>query len=388
MKIVRVAVLIAALGVAALGLAAGAAGLLFGLLSGEDQLTTVTLSLSVLVLTVGGGALIAWQAWQSIQGRSSPPFRPRWGWWLLLAFCLVLILGQAVLIFDLLPLLTFPPLHVAAALLPALTIVGLVGRPLGGIARRREMVWQVGSGALLSSFLAGVLESVILGGLFVTVWVFIGLQPGGEEQLTHLADLLENATQDQLMDLLSRLARSPGVVLVALLVAAGLIPLVEEGVKTVGVALMMSFYRPGPAQAFLWGVGSGAGFALAEALFSSASVLDAWGVVALTRSGATLLHCTAGGLMGLAWYFLLVQGRWQRTLGLYAASVGIHALWNLSTVGISVLSFSTLDKPAMGPEQMLAGVGIVGIVGLLVLLILLIVGVLAGLTWYLSKRGR
>ena len=388
MKIVRVVVLIAALGVVVLGLVGGVAGLLLGLLHGEDRLTAVTFGVSVLVLTVGGGVWIAWHTWQAIQGRSSPPFRPRRVWWLLLAFGLALGLGQAVLTFDLLPLLTFPFLHVAAALLPALAIVGLVGWWLDGAVRQREMVWQLGSGALLSTFLAGVLEAAALGGLLIAVILITLWQPGGAERLERLASLLENATQNQQADLIIALLHSPGAVVAVLLVAAGLIPLLEEGIKTVGAVFLIEVRRPRLPQAFLWGVGSGAGFALTEALINSIGGLEAWGFVALIRSGATLLHCTTGGLMGLAWYFLLLRGRWGWALGLYGASVGIHALWNLLTVVISILSLTTLDGPGLGPGQIFAGLGILGAMTLLGLLVLLMAGVLAGSTWYLRRMVR
>ncbi len=386
LKTARIVVLIAALGVAALGLLGGVAGLLFGLVRPpENQLTAITLSLSLLALAGGGGSLLAWHTRQAIQGRPSRPFRPRQAWLLLLAFGLALSLGQLVLTFDLLPLLTFPPLHITAAFLPPLAIVGLVGRPLGGITRWREMIWQMGSGAMLSTFLAGVLEATVLGGLFAAAIVAIALQPGGVERINRLADLMENATQSQQMDMLVALARSPGVVAAVFLIAAGFIPLVEEGVKAVGVALM-SYRRPSLAQAFLWGVGSGAGFALAEGLFNSAGGLEAWGAVVFIRSGATLLHCTTGGLMGLAWYFLLVRRRWGRALGLYAAGVGLHALWNSLTVTVTLLSLLGMDLPDMGPGQVLAGLGILTIVVLLGLLALAVAGILAGLTWRLARE--
>jgi len=62
--------------------------------------------------------------------------------------------------------------------------------------------------------------------------------------------------------------------------------------------------------------------------------LDTWWGTATLRLGTTFVHALATGLFGVAWYYRSQRrdrGRFRR----YAlASLGVHGLWNASTVGI------------------------------------------------------
>ncbi len=195
LRVVRVLALIGALCLAAGGvLISGATVLINALDPAGDLLVATTLAASILVLTVGMGLALAWQAWQSIQGQASGPFRPRRTWALVSAFVLALILGQLVLLLDLLPALAFPLFHVAGAVLPPLIVLALVGAGLAGATRRRDMVLQTGSGSLLSTFLAFTLEfMLVLGVLFMLLFV-VALQPGGIELIQKFTDFLQSPT--------------------------------------------------------------------------------------------------------------------------------------------------------------------------------------------------
>ena len=386
LKLVRALILVSALCLVAIGLLGGGIGILAGVFGpAGDLLTMVTFSISFLVLAVGLGLVVAWQAWQAIQGRRSGPFRPRRVWSLGLAFLLALAIGQLALTFDLLPVVTFPLFYVAAALLPPLMVLALVGWGLGGVSRWRDVVLQTSSGALFSTFLAFTLEFTFIFGLLIAIFTVVAARPGGLELLQVLTERLRDPTWLQNPSALAFLARSPVVLAAIFLVMSGVVPLVEEGVKTVGVGLLIH-RRPGLPEAFLWGVAGGAGFALVEGLFNGAATLETWAPVALLRMGATLMHCFTGGLMGVAWHTLFVAGRWVRALGLYVASVGMHGLWNALTITISLLSLSTLEGGKAGANQMLAGVGVLTSLVLLVILILAAGLGLLGLTLYIRKR--
>jgi hypothetical protein len=342
----------------------------------------VTLNVALLVPTVGLGLALAWQAWQASQGRPSPAFAPGRVWPLALLFLLAVGAGQAVLSLNVLPTLLFPPLHIVAASLPPLIILGWVGRRLQGMARRRDIVLQVGSGALLSTLLAFALEGGLILILAAGSLAYLLLTPGGPELVDRLTEVLESLTWLQDPENLVPLFLSPGLIAAATLVVAGLVPLVEEAVKTVGVGLL-GYRRPGRAEAFAWGLAGGAGFALLEGLLNTTGSLALWSVVILVRVGATLLHCLTGALMGLAWYEILARRRWGRSLGLYAGSVALHSLWNILSVGISVLSMGSTSPEAGG--QVLAGLGM-GAMVLALMAITLGLGLgLAGLTARLGK---
>jgi hypothetical protein len=375
-KAARVLVLIGALSIAVGGVLGGSVSILIGLFQpAGDRLSMITIGTSLLVLSVGLGLPLAWQAWQALEGRKSVPFRPpRLGLWIV-AFLVVVLAGQSVLSLDLLPELLFPPLHIAAAVLPPLLILAAIGRSLGQVTRWRDVVLETGSGAFLSTFLAFSLEFAAILVLLLGALVIVAAQPGGSELLQKLSDSLQNATWLQDPSHLVPLANSPIIIGAALALFAGVIPLIEELVKTAGVGLL-AYRRPSLPAAVLWGLASGAGFALAEGMFNSAGGLDLWAGVVLLRVGASSLHCFTGGLMGLAWYELLARNRWPRAVALYAGSVAIHGLWNSLAAGMSFVSLRSMAPGTSVSGQALAGAGVLV---LLAAILVLTCGVWVGL---------
>jgi hypothetical protein len=382
LAVARVLVLIAGLGIAALGLSCSAVsliGVLLGQLSaGVEAVAAVqsaAFGVSFVAVSSVLGLALAWHAWRAIQGHPSAPFYPPAVWPLILFFLLALAAGQIVLSLDLLPALTFPFAHVTVAMIPPIVVVALAGRALGGVDRWRTITLQLAGGAFLATFLAFAIELAILLALFVGVMVAVAIQPGGEQILTDLADSLARLqVQDPnaLLDLLNL----PLVAIGALVVVAVLVPLLEELIKTVGIGLM-AYRRPTQAQALLWGVAAGAGFATLEGLFNTLNSLDAWAFVVVLRIGATLLHCFTGALMGLAWHHALT-GRWLRTLGLYAGSVALHAAWNGLSVGMTLVPPDIGGGGNVSPDVLLAGAAPVA---MLILLLALASAMAAGLAW-------
>jgi len=381
-QVARILVLAGGLFIALVGIVFGGAGALVGFLGPASDLSTgMTLSVSFAALSVGLGLSLAWQGWQASRGQGSRPFRPRRVWSWILLFALAVLAGQSLLSLDLLVPLTFPPFHIAAAFLPSIVILAAVGRSLGGATRWREMVLQVSSGAFLSTLVAFSLEFLVIVGLIAALLLMVVTwQPGGLEVIRSLTERLQDPVWLQNPAHLGPLVSSPPVLLAAALVFAGLIPLVEEAVKALGVPLL-AYRRPTMAQAFLWGLAGGAGFAAVEGLFNTLGGLEVWAPVVSMRVGASLLHCFTGGLMGLAWYYLLMERRWLRALGLYAASAGVHGLWNGLAGLVSVLSLSSPDNEVIG-IQGLTGAGALAVVALLLGLALAVgLGLAAATRW-------
>jgi len=376
LRFMRVAVLVVALLIVAFGLSVGCLGIFASLLNpGADQLLGITGGVALLVLTVALGLALAWQARQAIRGRGSSPFLPGRVWPLVVVFLLALALGQAILTMNLLPALTFPLLHLVVAVTPSLIVLALAGRSLAGLTRWRDIVLQTSSGAFLATVISFVLEMVAGLGLIIAVSALVAMQPGGQELLQSLADRLQSPAGLEDPAFLSSLVQSPVVIGLALLALAIMVPLIEEATKTLGIGLM-AYRRITMAQAFLWGVAAGAGFALAEGLLSTLGGLDGWVVAMLSRIGATMMHCFVGGVMGLAWYYVLSEQRWGRCLKLYAASVGLHGLWNALAGGLTLLSLRVTDTALAGAGQ--AGIALALFV-LLALLVMLAVAVTVGL---------
>ncbi len=407
LDLMRVLVLIVALGIVALGIVGAGIGFAIGLTADEtDRLVALTFSVSLAIVTAGLGLTLAWHAWRASQKQPSSAFRLRKIWPLGLLTILSVAMGQVVLSRGLLPSFTFPLLHIGATVLPPVIIVALVARGLEAAPRTgeaaeqspghphaswRDIVLQISSGAFLATSLVFVLEAIALLGVAIVLLAGVAVQPDGPDLLQQLAKYLQDPTWTQDSTTLALALMSPVVLAAAFLFVSGLIPLIEEAIKAIGVGLMI-YRQPSLAQAFLWGLAGGAGFAMVEGLFNTANSLDAWAPVILLRMGATLLHCFTGALMGLAWYSVLVRRRWQHGLGLYVASVAIHGLWNALSVGMTLLSLSTLTADIAGSagrsSPTAAGLGIAAILASMVVVSLAIALGLWGLTAYVRKRSR
>lgn len=385
--LLRILAFIAALSIVFLGAMMGLAGIAISLISGgPDMLMLVTSSASVLLLSMGLGLATAWHAWRAIQGNPSAIFRPKRVWLLVTLFLLALVLGQTMLSLSLLPALTFPLFHIGATILPILIIVALVGRSLGGATTWRDMVLQAASGAFFATPLAFILEGIAILLIGITALLGVAWQPGGQDLIERVTSYLQDPLLLQDPGALAPALLTPTILIIAFAVVAGLIPLIEEAIKTIGVALM-GYRRPSLSQAALWGLAAGAGFAAAEGLLNaSSSIGSSWLPVVSLRVGTTLLHCLTGMLMGLAWYQIFSIQRWFQGLLLYGASVAVHGLWNALALSVALTSLGALGADSGGTSQTMAGLGAIASLSFLVLLGLGLAAGLAGVTAYARRQ--
>ena len=387
-ELFRVLTFIATLCITAIGAMLGAAGIALGLLSvGPEKLTLVTSGASIFGLAVGLGGTSAWHAWRAMQGYPSSPFRPVRVWPLVVLFVLSLILGQMMLSLSLLPALTFPMLHLGAAVLPALIILAVAGRALRRATTWRDMVMQTASVAFLSMPLALVLEGAII--LLVASATLLGVawQPGGQDLILQVSPHLEDLSWLQEPGRLADTLLTPAIIAVAFGVIAGFIPLLEEAVKTIGVGLV-AYRRPSLAQSVLWGLAAGAGFAAIEGVLNTTGALEAWLPAVLLRIGATSMHCVTGALMGLAWHQIITRRRWSRGLALYAGSATIHGLWNGVALTMTVMAIKAGGSGIGEGTQALAGLGTLTMLLLQLSLALCMAGGLAGVLMYARRSLR
>jgi hypothetical protein len=387
LRIAKIIVVIAGLSIAFLALLAGVLYLVSPFaMGGQVDLLSSTLSVSFAALGLGLGLPLAWQGVSSLRGRPSRPFRPRPAWGLVAVFALVVILGQVVLTFDLVPALTFPPFYVLAAVLPPLFFLAFVGRRLaeGGI-RWREVVLQLASGAFLATFGAFGVEAVFGLLSIVVVFALTALTPGGAAWSQELWPYLQNPGWFQNPENAYGFLLSPPVLIVLGLLLLVIAPMLEELFKSLGV-VVMSYRRPSRAQSFLWGLAGGAGFALAESLFNGAASLETWAGVAIMRVGATAMHCLGGGLMGLGWYYLFATRHHWRILGAYAASVTLHSLWNIAASIMLVVSLSATSPATEEIGLALGGLVILALAGSLSLLALSTILLIFYLTRWLRAQ--
>ena len=336
---------------------------------GSDRLaTTLTLaSLAAIGLTLGYG--LTYQARSFLRGHRSRTFFPPPPWRLASLFVLSLLVGQ--LMISLLPRarftsLAFPPFHVLAAAAPALVALAFVGRRTRA-ASWRTVVLELSHGAVLAPMGALVAELLVILAILVAFSLIAALTPGGLDRLVELSLNLQDPAWLENPENLARLVLSPAALSAIVLVFVVLAPLIEEFIKGLGV-LLLGYRLRGPAEAWLWGVACGAGFAIGESLFNGSIALEGWGLVMLMRCAASLMHCMASGVMGLGWYQGLVSRRPWRLLAAYGASTGIHALWNAAAIAVAVPSLAMASDPGGLLPQGLAGLVIMGALALLLLL--------------------
>jgi len=388
LKAAKVCVAVGGLSIALLGLLGGVLYFMLPVVfeRGEaDPLQISIVGTAFIVLGLGLGLSLGWQGLSSLLGRPSRPFRPR-PMGLLALFVLSVVVGQIILVTDFFAPLVFPPFHVLGAALPPLIVVAFVGRRLTSVAvpvRWREVILQIGSGAFLAIFLAFGSEATF--GLFTlfAVLLIVALTPNGMAWLQELTTNLQDPSWIADPVNLSQVLLSPPIAIALVLIFVVIAPLGEELFKPLGVALM-SYRRPGVARAFLWGVAGGAGFAIGEGFFNSAIALEGWSAVVLLRGGSTLMHCLGSGLMGLGWYHLLRTRRLWPILGTYAASVGLHVLWNMGAIGMAAISLGAMASGADETRQAFSGLGVLVLGAYLILLALF----MALAIYYLTGRGR
>jgi protease PrsW len=328
-----------------------------------DLLSTATIAAGVTILSLGFGLALAWDGWMALRGRPSSQFRlARWGWWLL-ALLVVLGLGQAAFSAGIRPLV--PVAHIAAGALPAFLFLSLAlgsARRGGGTITTRPMVGSMAWGGLGGVGLAMFLEIVLVmaGAAAVAVWLAVS-EPDLIQQLqAGVLEFQESGDLQSLAGLMPYLT-SP-LVLFAILAAMGVVvPIVEEGVKSLAVPLVaLTGRRLSPLDGFLLGAAAGAGFTLFEGVMNgvlSLSVPGGWAPLMLVRAGTAAIHCGASGLVGLGWAAVLGERRWARGIALGAAGVALHGAWNLvagvqTVIGLRSLGVSGV--PEVGQQPFLA----------------------------------
>lgn len=270
--------------------------------------------------------LAGWKAFDLLHALR--PLRPSL---LILLLPIVILLGTLVVRFTRLAWLFLPGLHILAVGLPVLWLLYVAARdlPLGSAQR----MWGVfGSGLVLGPGFILVAE---LAALLVCAFIAgaaIASQPDLLAQIRSLSIRMPgfSPTQEELLDLFAPYLFRPGVILAALTFAAGIVPVIEEIFKPIGVWLLWGRSLT-PAAGFAAGALSGAGYALFESLVMIGGS-EAWPALVIARIGTAILHIATSSLTGWALVQAWNQARYLR-LGLaYLGAVLLHGLWNGLTV--------------------------------------------------------
>lgn len=335
--------ILSAVGVA-VGLSAAALSALLAVVgpqtAGLDSAAAALAAVALLGLPLG------WQAWLRLRGVAQPPWRTR-RWWIgvaLLAAPASLLIGHLLSNARGLPTVLREPwlwltLVTFAAALLALTTDGW-----SGLSRLRVWGHLVSGGWAATTLAMGLTVLAVAGMLVIGVTLLAALAP---EELRELMRLARNPSALADTTRLMAWATRPYVIAGAMLLAAVVVPLIEELVKPVGVWALWSC-RPTPMAAFVGGALGGLGFALVEALLNSASVgRDQWAGFVVGRLATTVMHVWASALTG--WGIgQLFAGKWGRAILAYLGAVLVHGLWNGNVIVASLSATLLLTGAGAG----------------------------------------
>ena len=311
-----------------------------------------------------------------IRGRSSqvPPIFS--GRWLLLAsgllifiFPLVLLAGNLVATREKIAWFLLPPLHILAVSVPIfwLVMLGLRGLSHGS----GQYSWGLfGAGLVLGPILILFLELALLAVFLVIAILFISRQPDLAGELTYLMQRLRNlpSNPEVLVQILQPYVLHPAVIVGVFAYIGIFVPLIEETIKPIGIWFLAG-RRLSPADGFIAGLFSGAGYALFENLFLSSSAPQ-WMSLVLARVGTGAVHIFTASLVGWGLASAWGQGRYLR-LGLsFVLAVCVHGLWNgltLLTTGAQFISDTVASSFKQVGNFFPLGLGLLAIICVLMI---------------------
>ena len=319
------------------------------------------------------GIALLWQGLNAVRGRTSISSARVFPHLIVfvLAFIGAILLGLGTLAFQPITAYAFPPWHFFAASLPPLALLAYGAHRLGQSSGLRALLVSFSWGALVATALAFIIEILIAFVFVVIAAVIIASLPNSRALLEQMQAELRLAQRTQDFSALSQWFSNPAVLAGVLLYFAVIVPPIEEAVK----ALVVGFINPKQtraADAVLWGMAAGAGFAVIENMFNASVGLAIWAPLVLLRVGAAIVHVANGANMGRGWYAARVERRWGKLFSAYLVSVLYHALWNGTAIMLSNNGFNlALNSAAATASTLLTGA---------LLLILFILASL-GLVW-------
>ncbi len=323
-------------------------------MNGSQQFDVAIVIALFICVGIIGGSFGLYHSIRSLIKKPSADFSLPWFWIFLVLYVAVAVIG--FVLHSRGQEVAFPVLSVTlivlAAVLPALAVTAIAVRRLRTRAGRagaspaptilgrgaqssmvgatlavalRKDKWETSwrrftlallSGATLSVTLAGVLEFVLLVVLIL---------------LTHaqgMQNLVSCVNTPNVQN-----CQNAGAYSLLFITIAVVAPLVEETVKPLAVVLLIGRVRSA-AEAFVLGLACGIGFDIVETSLYISSGYHDWLNVALTRTGAGLLHGFGAAMVALGWYYLTHakesghRKAFMRAFACWFYAVFQHAVWN------------------------------------------------------------
>lgn len=259
--------------------------------------------------------------------------------WPLLFWLGTMLAEQAALAWALLP-----PLQILLIIIPLWWLVETGMRFLN--MPRTNTEWSVISVSLLVTPSVMIFVEILFVGLALAgflVWA-IG-QPAVLASLEQFSLRIMNAPNDpEIVErILTPYLQNPGVISAVLVMAAGVIPLLEEIFKPLALWFLIP-RKLSPREGFAMGMVSGAIFGLIESLGNLTTPLgELWPTVVFGRLGTCLLHTLTTALVGWGIASAWTHRRVLRSILIYLGAVALHAIWNAFAL---LMGFSPFLDPS------------------------------------------
>ncbi len=334
----------------------------------SQDLAAATLEASAMLFCILALLPVFVGSWRALSGRSLsradiPPIRL---WQLFVLFILwffVLVLATVLVYVASLGWVLAIPFFLVGIALP---VAGLAWIGVGGLSGGS---WRRAWAALGLGMLGGTGVALIVEYLLVLVGValvslFLAGDPAFQAVVEQFKRQIENIRNtEELFLLLAPILRNPLILFSILVVFAGLVPLIEELAKPLGVLLAGKSLRS-PVEGFALGALGGAGFALMEGLLSMSGFIHLAGFGLIMRAAASLMHILASGLAGWGYASAILQRKYGRMVLFLVLAVGLHGLWNGATI-VTVYSAFLLMA---APEDAFLALPMLAAMGMLVIL--------------------
>ncbi len=323
-------------------------------------LLAASLALGGILLLPSAGFALARLAGWPVERFARQNKIPPWEFFLLLGTSFFIFLFVGALVSQRIPWawILLPFIHILMIGIPVVSVLYLGGRELPtGSPQRTWGIFSVGM--TLGPGLIFVLETIALFAAVIAGALLIAVSPNQLNELSRLIERLQtvNVNPDQLLPILQPYLKNPLIVFGVLVFMAGIVPMLEEALKPVGVWLLLR-HRLTEAEGFTAGLLSGAGFALVESLGYTSNGGQGWVSSVLLRAPTALMHILACGLTGWGITKAVSQHRIRWLLAGYGSAVAIHGLWNgltLTAAGIALL------YPDQTSAQTWAGLALLGL---------------------------
>lgn len=310
-----------------------------------------------------------------------PVERFRWQWkinlWetiLLLGTVFIALLFAGAVFSKSIPLawIALPFAHILVIGIPVVGVLYLGGRGLPKGSPQRA--WGIfGTGMTLGPALIFILEIVVLFACVVAGVLFLAFSPDKLRELARIAERLQtpNLNPEDILPVIQPYLKNPLIAFGVLLFMAGIVPMLEEAVKPIGVWLLVK-RRLMPVEGFTAGLLSGAGFALIESLGYTSNGGQGWLSSVLLRAPTALMHILTCGLTGWGLASAVSLRRFRYLLAGYGGAVAIHGLWNGLTLTAAGIALLYPDQPSALAGTGLALLGMVVLFGFVFLLLIMI----------------